>query len=92
MYLFGPDQKDQALTTDGIYSWMCQKLSGPDFGIPFYSKRHYKLYVRSSCLPQVFMFFSVIYEEIFLLVKYQNYAYVWFHLLRSVNICQIAGN
>ena len=46
MYPFGPDQEDEEMTTGDIYSWRCQRISGPEIGTPFYNQRHYKLYVR----------------------------------------------
>ena len=54
MYPFGTDQSDHEAPTGDSYSSRCKKIFGPDFGIPFYNGRHYKLYVRfSSCLQMV---------------------------------------
>lgn len=54
MYPYGPQQKDNEFGLDDspyyyyYYSYRCGKIQTDWTGIPFFSERHYKLYVSKK--------------------------------------------
>ena len=54
MYPYGPQQSDNEFRLEDspyFYSGHCLRIDTDWTGFPFFSERHYKLYVSIECFP-----------------------------------------